>query len=264
MRGVLRSAARMVSDPVSIDPLLVLCIPGAWDKREQLVEGVAARSSGRFRIVGGTLRDEERRQTFAIEVRESDARMARAFLASGLSDRQTFATIETHRLVVYLKQPVRAEGDAPQTFAAASALLDCGGLGVKVESAGVAHTPERWRELAEIPAVSPRKAFVQIVAGDAEVYSCGMHLLRLPEGVVAQPAAVEDSIPTLLAFRDYLVFESPDLRDGQGFRPIAGGPRYLLRHLRDERYATDACGSIRSASGGSSRTPTEKARCASA
>jgi hypothetical protein len=61
------------------------------------------------------------------------------------------------------------------------ALLDAGGLAIKCDSSGIAHSADRWRAPGPL-----FDAFVRlpIINETEELYSVGMHLLGLPDGIV--------------------------------------------------------------------------------
>jgi hypothetical protein len=215
------------------DPLLVLGIPGPWTSWEELVHHAVKRTDGRFIVAGRVLYEVKERRGFLLEFRPRNERMRKAFEVAGSHlplAADLLEAIEQHQGVVYLKQPIRKPADGNVTLAAGCALLDFGGLAVNVESAGKAHSPEVWRELARTPAVSGLRAFVQHVGDENVIYSCGMHLLRLPDGSIEPRNEATDAEQSLPAFLGYLAFENPELRDGQGFRREADAPRYLLQH----------------------------------
>jgi hypothetical protein len=214
-------------------PLLVLGIPGPWKSWTELVEHAVKRTDGRFIVAGRMLYEVEERRGFQLELQPRNERMRKAFEVAGSHAplaADLLETIEHHQGIVYLKQRIRKPDDADVTLAAGCALLDFGGLAVNVESAGKAHSPEMWRELARTPAVSGLRAFVQHVGDENVIYSCGMHLLRLPDGSIEPRKEATDAEHSLPAFLAYLAFEHPELRDGQGFRREADAPRYLLEH----------------------------------
>lgn len=62
------------------------------------------------------------------------------------------------------------------------ALLDIGGLAVKVESSGRSHSPRQWQALKPEDAIHRMRAFVTLIGNAADGYrSCGMHSLGFPD-----------------------------------------------------------------------------------
>jgi len=56
-----------------------------------------------------------------------------------------------------------------------------GGLAVKVDSAGIAHTWERWSKLLQGTQFDLYTAAVVLVGDEGQFYSCGMHHFGLAE-----------------------------------------------------------------------------------
>ena len=117
----------------------------------------------------------------------------------GALDRATLEAIDLHGIVVYL---VGEGGDLPSArrlLRFSAAIIEAGGLGVKVESAGVAHPASLWKELARYATdlSALYTAFAVRIGMPTGVMSCGMHNLGLADAFVQAPpveaAAVIDS-----------------------------------------------------------------------
>ncbi len=149
------------------------------------------------------------------------------------------AAIAEHRSVVYLVGCGGTREAAEAMIRAAAALLDAGGLGVKVESSGLAHSPEKWRSLvANLHLFSAHEALVVYVTGD-EIYSCGMHLLGLPDAITGERDHVA-GVELLRVFTRYVFREAPQLRDEQTFAAEVAAPSYRLRRDRGIAYPADS------------------------
>ncbi|MFG6485667.1 hypothetical protein ACG04R_03225 [Roseateles sp. BYS78W] len=209
-------------------PSIILCVPGMWSSRTELIEAIA-RSERGYLYAGQILMHAPTRQAFELEFHAHDPRMADAFRAAGPHWRDTPAmnAIGQHASVVYLIGPGGFRGDAHALMLAAAALLDAGGLGVKVESSGVAHSPDDWRALCtDIHLFSAHRAYVLYITGP-QVYSCGMHNLGLRDAII-ENAGTAAAVELLRVFTRYLVIESPTLLAGQTFSTENGAPVYRL------------------------------------
>src|SRR5262245_47751567 len=84
-------------------PEAVICIPGEWKSRQELVERVV-RQSGGYLFLGMLLMEMETRHTFELLFENADPRMAQAFNAAGphWRDSEDMARIAGHSSVVYL------------------------------------------------------------------------------------------------------------------------------------------------------------------
>lgn len=175
-------------------PRIVLCLPGAWERREELE---ARLREGPFRLEEGKLRAADGRDAFDAEYRGPDPRMKSAFQVSACRVRPSltpadFRLVEGHRGVLYVLSDAYGRSTAASAAArmieVGRALIDAGALAVKCESSGIAHSAARWRELAErLPAWAALfEAFVRlpILSETEEIYSCGMHLLGAPDGLL--------------------------------------------------------------------------------
>jgi hypothetical protein len=118
-----------------------------------------------------------------------------------------------------------------------AALLDAGGIAVKVESSGAANSAKQWRELAGSKSLyDTYRAFVRPYGGKDSFYSCGMHNLGLPDAAVPRnldpPAAAE----LLNAFNHYMLREKPALEDGDTFSIAPDAPHFKLQKTACDTY----------------------------
>jgi DNA-binding response OmpR family regulator len=182
-------------------PLIVLCIPGPWQSQADLVQAIARGGSG-YLFAGQVLMNMETRQTCELEFQAQDDRMQAAFRAAGPHWVGTpeMQRIADHSAVVYLVADGGVAMTAEALMQAAAAVLEAGGLGVKVESSGVAHAPADWLELcAALHLFSAHRAYVLYVTGP-QVYSCGMHNLGLRDAIVDNDGDTAGAVELLRAF----------------------------------------------------------------
>ncbi|KAB7774057.1 hypothetical protein CEK69_01760 [Xanthomonas sp. LMG 12462] len=215
--------------PVIEPPKIVLCIPGPWPDRADLLARIV-QDSGGYLFAGHVLMHMDSGQACELQYEPHDARMAAAFAAAGPHWRGSadMARIGTHASVVYLIGAGGSRVRAETMMRAAAALLDAGGLGVKVESSGVAHSPADWRQLcADLSLGSAHRAYVLNITGE-QVYSCGMHQFGMKDAIVAAQAA-SDPVGLLHTFTCYLFNEAPDVRAGHTFSVAADAPRYRIQ-----------------------------------
>lgn len=238
----------------------ILCVPGTFPGREELEQ---------------LLPDE-----FELQLqRTADPRMVRAFESSRCrwSDsisKSAIAKIGTHQHVAYvICRGWTAENAARYShwlLRAGAALLDAGGLGVKVENAGIAHGPERYRELlarADAAHLAIAKAeqetklehriefwsslfesFVQRpIASQREIYTCGMHSLGERDVIVSADRAkrlfgekdAHHKVAEVMdAFAVYTLAES-EVAEGHTFSVDKGQPRFRVTFENSSRYAPD-------------------------
>src|SRR5262249_36899830 len=173
-------------------PEVVICIPGEWQSRDEFRRSIVERSDG-YVFAGSSLLETKTSDIFELQFEGPDPRMLEAFRAAGWHWRDTdeMARIAGHSSVVYIIGHGGSPKNTEALIVAAAGVIKAGGLGVKIETSGLAHAPAVWLELAKYAYLnSAYRAFVLCVTGD-EVYSCGMHNLGLREAIVDAAGAAD-------------------------------------------------------------------------
>jgi hypothetical protein len=212
---------------------IVLCIPGPWRDRAELVERIVKDSDG-YIFAGMVLMNMQSKDGFKLEFEGSrDERMLAAFEAAGPHWKSTpeMERIALHQSVVYLISNGGSIEAAHCIMEAANGLLKSGGMGVKVESTGLAHSPASWDEQCKYKHLfESHSSYVVYIFSDQQVYSCGMHNFGLPEAIMERHEA-ENPAELLRRFTHYLLSESPEIKSGQTFSVDADSPIYqILEH----------------------------------
>ncbi|GAA2446547.1 hypothetical protein GCM10010191_74520 [Actinomadura vinacea] len=192
-------------------------------------------------------------QEYSEDVR--DPRMPDAFAASLAAASFTeadWSAVESHDTVVYLLSrpifPFVAMDVARWTLGLTATLLRSGATAVKNESSGLTHGRERWLELAgdaEKSVVPLYRAWVKrpIADGHGLYFSCGMHLLGVPDIEIEASGDPdpEDLADLIDALALYLLTEerAQEMQDGEGFRLDEDAPRWILSRRPCERYEDD-------------------------
>ncbi|XLZ67763.1 hypothetical protein ABT364_14465 [Massilia sp. SR12] len=221
-------------------PQFVLCIPGTWANRSEFLEQIV-RESGGYIFAGGVLMHMESKFGCSLYFEEIDPRMQQAFEAASPHWRNTpeLDAISTHKSVVYLVGTGGSRHAAESLMRCAAGVLKAGGLGVKVESAGLAHSPQAWLEYVDdLHLGSACDALVVYVTGQ-QAYSCGMHNLGLPEAMTDN-IGHKGSVALLRTFNRYQFIESPELFETQTFAAEVDGPVYVLSQDQGVRYGADS------------------------
>ena len=131
--------------------LTVLCVPGPWKDRSELVTAVAGSNDGKFLLAGNVLFRPELNEGYDVDVRNADPRMHKSFSIAGhpWKDSAEMLLITNHQMVVYIVDENGGSIErSERVMHAAISLLNAGGFGVKIESTGLAHSPDYWRKLA--------------------------------------------------------------------------------------------------------------------
>src|SRR3712207_2707292 len=135
-------------------PTLVIGVPGTWDATTSvdLVRGLLERGYLMTGGLGGLVLEAETQRPlpFEVDVQGPDPRLRSAFeaVSGGQLSKAVLSKIARHTMTLYAVtyEPPSAEL-CLQVMRFANLLLELGGLAVKVDTAGVAHSAQRWREL---------------------------------------------------------------------------------------------------------------------
>ncbi len=222
-------------------PTIVIGIPGKWADRSAIIESIVKHSDG-YMFAGMILMNIESKWSCKLEIYEHEPVLRQAFeiAGGGRFDSSTLDDIDDHTFTLYLSCDGGSLENARALMNAASALLSCGGLAVKIESAGIAHTAERWRELTEqeLP-ISMMHAYVTYIGGDGVFYSCGMQNIGFRDAVVTANISPNDAANLLFTLNSYIAFENATINDGETFSVDAQSPRFRVHQKPCEMFAND-------------------------
>ena len=233
---------------------ITIALPGPWTALEQVGAALAGGRSG-LALAGHTLMD-GKTGLARLDLRSGAPDPVEAFgqaNADACLEEADLAQLRGQCQTLYATHPQPSFGTAYQVLRVGAALLDAGGLAVKVESANLAHSARHWCALAtgQAPADLYR-ALVRLVQDDAGAHSCGMHnfgladvlvrsgtIERLAKGV--RRAGGQDDAGTRLldSFNAYLLLEAPDLAAGHTFSPDEWSPWYRLTWQADPFHPAD-------------------------
>jgi hypothetical protein len=211
---------------------LAVAVPGPWKDRGELVLAMVEASAGAYVFAGGILMETATRQACMLEFYEHDDQLRRTFeiAGQGLISEPLLDAVAAHESIalVVLDEPDYEKARMAGRFV--RALLQAGGIAVKVDSAGVAHSPERWRETCDSDdPFGIYSLFVVLVGGDERYFSCGMHNFGLPDAAVPAGLGTEAGAYLLNVFNVYRIAEQPELKDGETFSLEPGAPPLRLK-----------------------------------
>jgi hypothetical protein len=199
---------------------------------------ITASSAGRYALVGDYLMNPNAGEQYLLDICNPDRRMFAAFQAAGPHwiDHPDMMKIREHRMVVYIVGEGGSPKKAESMMVGAEALLGAGGFGVKIESTGLAHQAEKWREMKRFPILSIglHQAFVVYPWGK-DTYSCGMHNLGYKDAIIDTSSATEP-VKLLQSFTKYIVTERPVLGERHTFSMDSDSPRYRIYHEECTKY----------------------------
>lgn len=219
---------------------IIIGIPGLWPTRTDLIRSVVSKTDGLL-LVGPILYNQKARKHFQADIYEHDSLLRQAFSFAGMGQipEQDLEAVASHTYTLYLIGPAGTPDLAQEMLEVTAQLLNAGGLAVKVETAGVAHTKEAWQHFADHGHMLLCDAYTAYIGTKDRYYSCGMHNLGLPDASVSTDLTMKDALRLLKVFLRYTVIEHPSLGDSHTFSLDADSPPYRLTHQECTAYPPD-------------------------
>lgn len=220
---------------------LVLCVPGAWVDAGDFTARVAA-LRGHYSDAGRLSVDLDDIADIELDIVAADPRLAVAFriASQGKMDEGTLKEIGRHTAVAYLRFPAALDAQANRLLKFCRFMERAGGLGVKVETSGVAHGWAHWANLLKGGLPGQYAAGVTLVTSADFYHSCGMHNFGLPDCEVPGTLEFDVAINLINQFNFWRLSALPVLSSGHSFSLGKGAPGYTLNEQSDERHAPDS------------------------
>ncbi|NOT61547.1 MAG: hypothetical protein HOP19_15125 [Acidobacteria bacterium] len=219
---------------------IILGIPGTWKDASEVAQAIVQESQDLF-FAGFTLMDATTQEVSFVEWHDHDPRLVDVFEKLGqpwIND-YDLSQISRHRSTLWVLSSDVSIRHARQMMKLGQTLLQAGGLGVKVESSGVAHSAQRWQSLARgADATSPLYcAFVNLLEGSDYAYSCGMHNFGLPDVSLAPFTDKEAEAALMHQFNQYQIESLSEFQDGDLFSLSADAPPFRLHFEACDHFA---------------------------
>jgi hypothetical protein len=212
----------------------VICIPGNWTDFEAFHGSLIVSSGASYMVVENILINGQGKRHYSFEFCERDSRMKDSFRVAGrttgISD-EILEEIADHQYVIYIAGETGNLEEAEQIARAGMAILNAGGIALKIESAGKAFSKNRWLEF--MANFEPERhlydMFVldSIIDDDGTVLSCGMHNLGLKDTIVSDEK-FEDARGLIRIFAYYQIVDKPDIKNNQTFQTGLGSPLFRI------------------------------------
>jgi hypothetical protein len=209
-------------------PEIVLRIPGGWMGPENLARALPdghQYAHNRLYLPDG--------QDVEVVALAPDREFPRVFVGAcrpppSHRDRRT---IERYQVNICLACLGGSLESAIRMLRAGAAVVRAGGAGVFVDNSGRAHPSRDWLELAERPDEGGAyQAFVSLFAGAEDLWSVGMHVFGLCDGVIGRGQDDESACLDLTTFLGYTLLPDVVIADGDYAGDYEGSPpRFVLR-----------------------------------
>lgn len=138
---------------------------------------------------------------------------------------EELVTVNHYTVNTFLTGPGGSMDAARTMMLAGSALIQAGGAGVFIDNSTVAHGGKKWLAMTEDGGPDALSfAFVAIVAGKADVWTMGMHVLGLRDVLMKKADLDKDDFDIIEVIR-YLARNEKAIEDGHLLADL-DGPRF--------------------------------------
>lgn len=219
----------------------VLCIPGNWVDRDEFIRLIVSSSNGEYIAAGFILMHAKTKKHYTIDFCERDEKMRTSFQYAGMPTGITDAFLDEigqHKHVIYISGPTGNLIDAEHIAFAGAAILNAGGIGIKIETAGKAFEKSQW--LGVIKVFEPGYLYQMfvvdtIVTADGAVHSCGMANLGYKDTIVSGEE-FQEAVALISLFGVYQLVDKPTIINGQTFSTSIESPTFRITDEPDQPY----------------------------
>ncbi|CAH0230728.1 hypothetical protein SRABI96_02669 [Peribacillus sp. Bi96] len=220
---------------------IIIGIPGKWKNRTALIQTLASKGEG-YLLAGNIFHNKDKNITFQAEVQDYEPTLKETFsyASKGAFSESLLEEINDHTFTVYIIADISDTGNVTDLIDAGAAILRAGGLAVKIETAGIAHSKMDWLQLHHNPDILSVYAHFVTIIGEEDYYcSFGMKAFGLPDAVTLNTMSPKEAAALLNTFNYYHVGERPLFTNGETFSIQKDAPNYILTGLQDFRYEED-------------------------
>lgn len=220
---------------------IVIGIPGKWENRDAIIKAIEKHSGG-YNFTGMMLINEKTKESFGMEIYEHDESLREAFEEAsmgGISEKN-LQEIDKHTFTLYIIGEGGSIPAAQKMMEISQKILQTGGLGVKIETAGKAFSPDQWNAICANKDLT--KLFdayiIKLQALEDVFYTCGMQNLGLKDAIVGA-VSPEIASQTLDVFSIYQIVEQPTIHKGESFFINDKMPEFIIWAEDDTRFTAD-------------------------
>jgi len=206
------------------------------------VRQVAKEGAGEFMYAGLLMVRPSDQTTVPVEFHTRDDHMRKAFELAGQGkfSEDDLDDIAGHNSVAYLFFSPSILEQRETLIAFSEFMQKMGGIAVKVESTGTAHTWENWLEL--LRSDSPKDwytSLIVLIGGEEVYYSCGMHHFGMADVEVPRSLDIQEAAYLMNNFNVWRIVEKKKIETGQTFSVDEDAPRFRMSQVPDSRHEED-------------------------
>ena len=213
---------------------IVISIPIALNNRRAVAAALESRYGTDYVFIDRVFRSTITLDSCQIEICDRDDELVGAFELAGEISVTTLQQLESHQQIIYLTSTATGYDACQEMARSTQAILNIGGIAVRVESAGIAHEPAKWQANYDSNDVFDiYSLFVTLIEGDDYYYTCGMHNFGKADVAISLSEDIGLAIYVMNVFNYYRLTESPILQDEHTFKPDIESPTYRLKWIED-------------------------------
>lgn len=203
---------------------------------------IAEETHGEYMFLGLLLTRPSDRMTVPLEIQGPDGHLGKAFELAGQGkfSAKELDAIGKHQSVAYLYFSASLIEQRDMIISVSELMRQMGGIAVKVDSTGKAHSWDNWLDLlrSENPA-DWYSSTVLLVGGEQEYYSCGMHHFGMADVEVPRSLDIQEAAYLMNKFNVWRLMEETTIETGQFFSAEKDSARFTVTQVPDKRHAQD-------------------------
>jgi hypothetical protein len=221
---------------------IVIGIPGKWADRRELSRALLLSNvkNGGYIMLGDLIANAQKNSSFEIELYGHDDDLKQAFYNAGnyRLEPALLDEIDEHTATLYIIARTTGVEVAKELIEVVSDVLKAGGLAVKIETTGIAHSKESWLELqGKIDDLAQVHYHFLTLTDYNEFYSSfGMKTFGYPDVIVPITLSQEDALALMQSFTFYTVTNQPVLISGETYSMGIDATFYKMTIREDDRY----------------------------
>lgn len=224
----------------------IVCLPMCTQSADEFRDALVKQFQGEYLFAGSVILHTKENVHIECEVCDYDPTMRNAFASTltGRVDESDIDEIDKHQSVIYLTYEKADLDDLHVLHQFINVCLQVGGLGVKFENSGLAHTKDMWLNYNFYEnTYLLLNSHVMYIHDEHYVSSVGMHIFGLPD--VSIPISASELLANangfLTKFNHYHVFETPTFKEGNTFSLGEDEPKFVIAITDDFVYQGEDC-----------------------
>ncbi|CAG7652764.1 hypothetical protein PAESOLCIP111_06622 [Paenibacillus solanacearum] len=208
---------------------IIIGVPGKWKNRTDIVQAIVSYSEG-YIFAGHIIKKIDSDEVFELDIYDHDPNLVKAFTyaSQGRFPDELISEIDNHTYTLYVIGDSGSINEVRKISNVITGLLKSGGIAVKIENSGIAHSFEDWISMNSEEISELFNSFVTFARSEEFYYSCGMQVFGLPDATIETIVSPEEAGYVLSNFLYFILTENPKLNNGETFSVSLDDTKYKL------------------------------------